>query len=316
MILTCPSCGSRFQIPDGALGAAGRKVKCSACQHVWFQAPEGRVADPPPAPAAGQATPDISPPPEPNLAPKPDAVVAPVPPAEEPAPDTEAEEITSSLVVAKTVTDVEAPQAPDPHIPGSDEQTADEQTVNGPTAEMPRPGTADGVAANEAPSFDVTRVVGPDDGADDRPSRRRFRAIALVVLLLVAAGAALYQWRVDVLQAVPETLPAYAAIGLVGPPSSQNLKLEDVAFEVVDEDGNKVLIVSGRVVNAGPDLSLLPMLRAELLDQAGQVTTFWTFVATAEVLGPGAHTGFRDIYPDPPVTGDETDILVTFDDLR
>ncbi|MEM7119792.1 MAG: DUF3426 domain-containing protein [Pseudomonadota bacterium] len=213
------------------------------------------------------------------------------------------------MVVAAAATEIETSTS------DADVAVTDRSEIEQPTAETPVEETSDSVPVDHTPDFDVSRVVGPDD-ADSRSSGGRGRVLVLVVLLLVAAGAALYQWRADVLQAFPQTLPAYAALDLVGPPSSHNLKLEDVAFEVIDENGDKVLIVSGRVVNAGPDLSLLPMLRAELLDQAGQVTTFWTFVATAEVLAPGGDTGFRDIYPDPPVTGDETDILVTFDDLR
>lgn len=40
MILTCPSCGTQFSLPDEALGDKGRKVKCTSCAEVWFQEPE------------------------------------------------------------------------------------------------------------------------------------------------------------------------------------------------------------------------------------------------------------------------------------
>ena len=322
MILTCPSCGSRFQIPDGALGTAGRKVKCSACKHVWFQAAEATESEVSAPSVVDDAPPAIPPRPESDAEPSVDAKtgpdVAPLPredpPADEPALDEPSPEVPSlderpSLVVATAATDVQTSTS------DADAAVADRSEVDQPSVGTPVEETSDSAPVDHTPDFDVSRVVGPDD-ADSRSSGGRVRALVLIVLLLVAAGAALYQWRADVLQAFPQTLPAYAALDLVGPPSSHNLKLEDVVFEVIDENGDKVLIVSGRVVNAGPDLSLLPMLRAELLDQAGQVTTFWTFVATAEVLAPGGDTGFRDIYPDPPVTGDETDILVTFDDLR
>jgi|GEM_PF-1987503 len=35
MILECPSCHAQFNVPDGAITAAGRTVKCSSCQHQW-----------------------------------------------------------------------------------------------------------------------------------------------------------------------------------------------------------------------------------------------------------------------------------------
>lgn len=313
MILTCPSCGSRFQIPDGALGTTGRKVKCSACKHVWFQAAEAAESELTGPAIADDVPPAIPPRPdsdaEPTVEAKTGPDVAPVTPPDEPAPDIPSPADRPSFVVSATATDIETSTS------DTDAAVADQSEIDQTPAATPVAATSDSSPVDHTPDFDVSRVVSPDD-ADGRSSRGGGRIFLLVVLLLVAAGAALYQWRADVLQAFPQTLPAYAALDLVGPPSSRNLKLEDVAFEVIDENGDKVLIVSGRVVNAGPDLSLLPMLRAELLDQAGQVTTFWTFVATAEVLAPGGDTGFRDIYPDPPVTGDETDILVTFDDLR
>ncbi len=66
MIVTCPACATRFMIDPRALGAGGRSVRCSQCDHVWVQAPpeDGprRVDLPPP----GAERP--MPPPRPALA--------------------------------------------------------------------------------------------------------------------------------------------------------------------------------------------------------------------------------------------------------
>ena len=39
MILDCPNCSSKFSLDRDLLLPGGRKVKCSNCGHVWFQAP-------------------------------------------------------------------------------------------------------------------------------------------------------------------------------------------------------------------------------------------------------------------------------------
>src|SRR5215831_10233385 len=37
MILTCPSCGTRYQTAEAHFKPPGRNVRCAKCRHVWFQ---------------------------------------------------------------------------------------------------------------------------------------------------------------------------------------------------------------------------------------------------------------------------------------
>lgn len=72
MILECPNCHSKFKVPDGALGANGRRVKCSKCQHVWHANPDDlpmqgkenplspTLDTPPPTPAENLAAPTFN----------------------------------------------------------------------------------------------------------------------------------------------------------------------------------------------------------------------------------------------------------------
>src|SRR5258706_10821068 len=62
MILTCPSCSTRYQADSARFAPPGRNVRCAKCSHVWFQAapehelepePERAIAPPEPAPAMG-----------------------------------------------------------------------------------------------------------------------------------------------------------------------------------------------------------------------------------------------------------------------
>ena len=40
MILSCPSCSSRFKVNADQIGVAGRKVKCANCGHTWHATPD------------------------------------------------------------------------------------------------------------------------------------------------------------------------------------------------------------------------------------------------------------------------------------
>jgi predicted Zn finger-like uncharacterized protein len=68
MILTCPSCATRYQADETKFPAAGRQVRCAKCGHVWHQA----------APAPEEPPQDIA---EPQI----------TTPVQEPAPETASE---------------------------------------------------------------------------------------------------------------------------------------------------------------------------------------------------------------------------------
>ena len=59
MILECTECNSRYLVPDTAIGADGRTVRCANCRHSWLQPPamldlsaQTRVSAPEPQEAA------------------------------------------------------------------------------------------------------------------------------------------------------------------------------------------------------------------------------------------------------------------------
>ena len=69
MLLVCPSCRTRYVVPDSAIGIDGRQVRCASCKHSWFQ--NGATPPAPPAPQvvapATVADQDIPAPPPPTV---------------------------------------------------------------------------------------------------------------------------------------------------------------------------------------------------------------------------------------------------------
>src|SRR4051812_5045 len=61
MILTCPSCDTRYSVDGAKFPAAGRTVRCAKCGHSWHQAGEGEAVAEPAPEIPAEAAPTLPP---------------------------------------------------------------------------------------------------------------------------------------------------------------------------------------------------------------------------------------------------------------
>ena len=143
MLIACPACQTRYDVPPGALGENGRTVRCAQCGNSWFAAPDA-IADPAPVAADDADTAGL---------PDGENAAAPAPVA----PETEGENVGADESV------------PDPVDVPSPDHEWDEESM--PAAARPRARwqvwliAALGVAAIAAAIYGTARLYGLPDWA-------------------------------------------------------------------------------------------------------------------------------------------------------
>lgn len=141
------------------------------------------------------------------------------------------------------------------------------------------------------------RRVEPRASAERRhraPPRRAIVAVcSLTLVCLTLAG------RERIVTRLPMTDRVFAAIGL--PVNLAGVDFRNVASKVTEIDGQKVLAVTGEVVNLRMSASTtLPALTLTARGADGRALYVWTTAATTSKLGPGETATFRSRLAAPP----------------
>jgi predicted Zn finger-like uncharacterized protein len=280
MLLVCPSCRTRYVVPDSAIGVTGRQVRCANCKHSWYQ--DGAPLPVPPAPSI------VAPVPVSSIS---EAVAPPAPAA--------APSVPVSAAVSATATAFEGHPVPPP-------VQSDFGAFASPPSH-PQPPQPAPTPVSVTPSFAETPAPPPPPVApyDDAPSRfaheppfkpRRnpaklwtMAAIAFACLIGIV-GLALWQFGVPT-----------GSFSAAGREPDLKIVLNDNLELNERPDGTPYFIASGSIVNPTAQTQSVPDMLITLKDAGGRPVYSWKMKAKARSLAPGAKVEFSEARLDVPL---------------
>ena len=296
MILTCPSCETRYEINASALPPGGRTVRCAKCGNSWTEQ-STEVAAPvaapapvaPPAPAAPEV-PDV-----------PDMPVAQEVGFDDPAP-------------------ARAPAAPviDDNFPDPLPAPVDFDDDDDDDFEVPSLDDIDDMP-NIAPRGSKRGKKGArgkkaSGGGGGKRIGLMIGWISLLVFVIALVVGGLFG-RDMIIASWPPASQLYDAIGMGDPPLSELLDISGIKpIPGRDKDNKAILTITGNVVNISGEMMTVPMLAGALLDAKRAPVFEWTFKAPKSELKPGEKIEFSTLVPDPPKTAQGLKISFVVED--
>ncbi|MEA1072388.1 zinc-ribbon domain-containing protein [Sphingomonas sp. LY160] len=291
MILTCPACGTKYVVKDGAVPPGGRQVRCAACKNSWHQDPEPVAAIDPAPPVDVPVAEDIG-----GGPPVPEAV-------DEPNTDTTGEvpaEAEAHGMIAETPEPYDRWSDPVPPEPATDPVEADPAPPARDALPFAPPAHEREPAPPPAPAAEEEYIGYVDPYEDEERPRRRWPwAILLVFLIALAAVAFWYL--------APTEWKARAGIAQAG--TSPLLLMITTKDRQQLESGNELVVISGRVINPTDQSQNVPPIQAELRNKESKAVIHrWTIAPPTQQLAPRASANFNSAKTDVPEGGDELTI--------
>jgi predicted Zn finger-like uncharacterized protein len=264
VVIACPNCGTRYQVPYATIGTAGREVQCAQCAKSWHA-----MAD------------------------------APLPP---PIEDDDVLFSPGDENVLDAAFEAEA-QAVAPAVPAKTEADAGRERVLADirSALAPKPKTD---AVNALDPALLTRSKRAFDQRQAKISkklpmartRRTARLAALVVLVSILLLG--FSLRTDLVRWFPSLAGLYSAIGL--PVNVVGLEFEDSKTLTSFRGGKPVMLITSRIRSVSAEIVAVPPVLVSLLDAAGGTVYEWTVTPQATAMAPGEVFEFSTEVSAPP----------------
>jgi predicted Zn finger-like uncharacterized protein len=260
VVIACPNCGTRYQVPYATIGAAGREVQCAQCSTPWHAVAEA----PPPPPAADD-----------------DRLFA-------------AEEAVLDAAFEAEARAVAPPPAPVDEAAAAERRLAELKATLAP---RPAPeGAADAAQQSRRRRAFDHRQRHMRRHLPRARVRRAARFAAL--LLLVATLVALLALRTELVRAFPALAAPYAAIGL--PVNVIGLSFETPKLLSSFRDGKPLMMITARIRSVASRTVPVPPVQVSLVDAAGAVIYEWIVTPRVGEMEPGEVMEFSTEVSAPP----------------
>ncbi|MAJ63489.1 MAG: hypothetical protein CL558_09405 [Alphaproteobacteria bacterium] len=270
MIVACPACNTRYELPPSSISGEGRQVRCARCGNQWFLAKPEAAAPTPKAPQEDVTGAEQ----EVAVAESDDEVLV-----EE---ETEVEVEIETEVEVEEETEADTPAEP-------------EEEQEDPWERRRRRAAA----ADDLPGTIKARPDMPDMAAAQSSGVKKAVGWLCVAALIAGTGFVGHFYRESIIEALPQSQVVYEALGYNFAGPLEGLELPEVTSTRSLENGSTVLVVEGKVANTSDQNKRLPTLRAELLDADDQVISNWTFTLDLGVVAAGAEVPFTEVLIDP-----------------
>jgi predicted Zn finger-like uncharacterized protein len=264
VVITCPHCGTRYQVPHATLGANGREVQCAQCSRSWHA-----VADAPPPPAI-----------------EPDILF----PADEAGLDLAFEAEAAAAAPAK-------PPAADKPLDPDYERTLAE--IRAAIAPKPKK-----TAVNDIDPKLMSRVQNSFRRRQRAlfgrlPLARMRRTARLGAFVLLVSMLVLgFSLREDLVRWFPSLAGLYATMGL--PVNVVGLEFQDSKTITTLRDGKMVMQISARIRSIAPRAVKVPPVLVSLVDGKGAAIYEWTVTPSVAEMEPGEVLDFSTEVNSPP----------------